>query len=510
MHDAVVFTKNDIDLFAQVSHDYNPLHCDFDYARKTSYGEQVVHGILGLIACLGTLIKFKKDVVITSVDVQFLMPLFCEVAYIISGKIIDDTLVEMIINDGETKLLRVKIYLSEEMHSFQIWQEHTDINFDYINMEANDEGGESFVKGSTYEGIYAHDTNRLSEFLMRFNIVNYPIEHIVVLLMWSSYSVGMIIPGKQALFSRLKLDIKDYKWRAPPLRYKLTIEKIDSRFNSLHVSFVCFANDEGNEIAEGTLTSFIRQKIKPIDSNVLLEFASSEYRKKIQGKTVLITGASRGLGAILAKLLSAMKCNVIVNFQYSLEDAKQLQKEIQNNGGYIELWQGDISNIEWLSKKKVELLAYGKTIDILICNACQSPQVLLLNQNTITRINNYIVKNVECTSIPLSLFLPLISENHGSVIIISSAFVEDPKPEFPQYISCKAAIEGMATSIAKQYRNIKWIIARPKKMLTDMSNSPLGNQNLSDPVVIAKSICTRLLTDDAFNPLNNVDILSLQ
>jgi acyl dehydratase len=35
----IIFTKDDIKLFAEASYDWNPLHCNYDYARKSPYGE---------------------------------------------------------------------------------------------------------------------------------------------------------------------------------------------------------------------------------------------------------------------------------------------------------------------------------------------------------------------------------------------------------------------------------------------------------------------------------------
>ncbi|GHV93174.1 hypothetical protein AGMMS50268_36770 [Spirochaetia bacterium] len=204
------------------------------------------------------------------------------------------------------------------------------------------------------------------------------------------------------------------------------------------------------------------------------------------------------MGAVLAKLLAAMSCKVIINFQYSLEDASHLKNEIISEGGSVELWQGDIFDLNWLNTKKEELIAKGQSLDILILNACQPPHALLFNASTISRINTYISRNFELTSVPLALFSPMINEYRGYEVIISSEYVIHPKREFTQYVILKTAIESLVSSMAYKYDHIKWRVVRPPKMLTDMSNSPMGNHDASDPVLIAKNICEHIF-------INNID-----
>src|SRR5262245_36631215 len=81
---AIEFSLEDIDEFAAASHDTNPLHVSSSYARKTPYGERVVHGVLGTLACLGRLER-QPEGELASLSVDFPSPMFVGVPYELKG-----------------------------------------------------------------------------------------------------------------------------------------------------------------------------------------------------------------------------------------------------------------------------------------------------------------------------------------------------------------------------------------------------------------------------------------
>jgi NAD(P)-dependent dehydrogenase (short-subunit alcohol dehydrogenase family) len=267
------------------------------------------------------------------------------------------------------------------------------------------------------------------------------------------------------------------------------------------MTFDCYNN---TKIAEGKISAFVRPIIKRDILNH--DVASNRYKGILEGKTALITGASRGLGAIFAQVLSAMSCHVIINFQHSLDEATELQEKIKKLGGTVELWQGNIADVDWISSKKAEMLSNNKKLDILICNACQPPKEINFELTTINRVNEYVSENFEMTSIPLSLFSPMIDNVNGYGIIISSISVKEPLVIWPQYISLKSAIEGLVSSISKKYRKTNWFVIRPPRLLTDMTNSPMGNYTSADPYTIARKICDYIFINNT--KIEGVDIFT--
>jgi short-subunit dehydrogenase len=494
-----MFTKDDINLFADASHDKNPLHCDYLYARKTPYGEQVVHGILGVMASFEKLFQEKSSITITSIEITFLKPIFINVYYNVVINKISDTFANINIFDGETKhlMLYVEFDNSIELRTLDP-PLHNDI---FIKNNCAVNYGENIKENTIISGEY--HTEKMQKFVLlnKFNLACQEFENISDLLLWSSYFIGMEMPGQQALYSKIELKIDKKINASMPLQYTVENKKFDTRFNLLYMEFECYISN--NRIAHGKLNAFVRQKIayRTKIKDVIL----SCNKEKLHGKTALITGASRGLGAMLARIFSAMSCHVIVNFQYSLDDAIDLQKKIEEDGGTIELWQGDISDYDWLKAKREELRKQGRDLDILVCNAFQPSKVLPFELASMPRICSYINKNIEMTCVPLATFMPVINKVNGYAIIISSEYVVNPIKEFPQYVGAKSAIEGLIFSLAISYRNLHWFIVRPPKMLTDMSNSPFGNYDLADPILIAKNICEEIFNSKETS--NGVNII---
>src|SRR5215469_13956453 len=76
----VSFSEQDVVAFSDVSGDRTPLHLSHDYARRTVYGQPVVFGCLGAMACLGH-IHLPTGWAATSLEAEFRGPIFRDVTY---------------------------------------------------------------------------------------------------------------------------------------------------------------------------------------------------------------------------------------------------------------------------------------------------------------------------------------------------------------------------------------------------------------------------------------------
>ena len=86
-------------------------------------------------------------------------------------------------------------------------------------------------------------------------------------------------------------------------------------------------------------------------------------------KTVLVTGGSRGIGKCIAENLAKDGFNVVLNYNKSEKQAKQIQKELSEQGINIEIYKADVSKREEVKKLVQYALEKYKTIDILVNNA---------------------------------------------------------------------------------------------------------------------------------------------
>ncbi len=70
--------------------------------------------------------------------------------------------------------------------------------------------------------------------------------------------------------------------------------------------------------------------------------------------------------------------------------------------------------------------------------------------------------------------------------IVSSVAVEKPVRDWPHYVAAKNAVEGLGLVAPLQYPDTGCLIIRPDKLLTDMTNTPMGRQNAMSPSVFCR------------------------
>ena len=82
-------------------------------------------------------------------------------------------------------------------------------------------------------------------------------------------------------------------------------------------------------------------------------------------------------------------------------------------------------------------------------------------------------------------------------MILSSVAVEKPVRDWPHYVAAKSAVEGFAQVAPLQYPETSSLIIRPDKLLTDMTNTPMGRQNAMSPLVFAKQVVMQMINPPA-------------
>ena len=137
-------------------------------------------------------------------------------------------------------------------------------------------------------------------------------------------------------------------------------------------------------------------------------------------------------------------------------------------------------------------------LDFLICNACPPILPLRLEPDAMGRIAAYINQAISLTLAPLAEFLELLDRSDGCVVIVSSAAVEHPVREWPHYLAAKQAVEALGCVASLQYPRVRTLIVRPPKLLTGMTNTPIGRLGASSPGLTANRIATRL--EDPLEP----------
>ena len=179
------------------------------------------------------------------------------------------------------------------------------------------------------------------------------------------------------------------------------------------------------------------------------------------GKTALVIGASRGLGAALALELAAEGCTVVATYAQSNEDMQQLLELTDKLPGSLVPERGDASDLQWCVDLKRRICERFGGLDMLVCNAAPAVRPMRLEEATYDRMQSFLQRGFALVGAPLSSFLSVVSAAQGKVLLISSAFVEEPPRNWPHYVALKAGAEGLIRTAAAAHPKVTFWIARP-------------------------------------------------
>ena len=170
---------------------------------------------------------------------------------------------------------------------------------------------------------------------------------------------------------------------------------------------------------------------------------------KLAGKVAIVTGASKGIGAAIAKALAGAGASVVVNYSSSKEGAERAVAEIVGKGGKAVAVQGDVSKGADRTRLFAETKkALGK-LDILVNNAGVykfDPLEAVTEEEFHRQFNTNVLGLVLATQEAVKYFPP----TGGSVINIGSAIVKNPGPGTVVYAATKGAVDIVTLVLAKE------------------------------------------------------------
>ncbi len=167
-------------------------------------------------------------------------------------------------------------------------------------------------------------------------------------------------------------------------------------------------------------------------------------------KTVIITGASRGIGKATAMCFAKAEYNVIINYNKSKQSANNLKMQLLQKGFSVDLFKADVSQIN----EAQELIEYTASrfgsIDVLVNNCGISHYGLFTDCSEYdfqSVINTNVFSAFNCTKFAL----PYMIKNHsGKIINISSIWGITGASCEVLYSTSKAAIIGFTKALAKE------------------------------------------------------------
>jgi 3-oxoacyl-[acyl-carrier protein] reductase len=170
---------------------------------------------------------------------------------------------------------------------------------------------------------------------------------------------------------------------------------------------------------------------------------------KLSKKVAVITGASKGIGASIAKALGAEGASVVVNYASSKAGADSVVAEIVKNGGKAIAVQGDVSKGDDVKRIFAETKkAFGR-LDILVNNAAIY-QFAPLEQITAEHFDRQFDINVKGLLFTTQEALKLFDGEGGSIINLSSVASQGTVPGSSVYSATKASVEVITRILAKE------------------------------------------------------------
>ena len=170
---------------------------------------------------------------------------------------------------------------------------------------------------------------------------------------------------------------------------------------------------------------------------------------ELTGKVAVVTGASKGIGAAIAKDFGAAGAAVVVNYASSKEGAERVVAEINGKGGKAIAIQGDMSQAKDVQRLFEETKKAFGSLDVLVNNAgvyAFAP----LEAVTETEFHRHFNINVLGTILATKEALKYFGPGGGSVINLSSVVSENPMPNSVVYAATKGAVDTITRGLAKE------------------------------------------------------------
>ena len=199
----------------------------------------------------------------------------------------------------------------------------------------------------------------------------------------------------------------------------------------------------------------------------------------LQGKTALVTGASRGIGRAIASALAEAGAHVLVHYGRSRQEAESLVAGIRSKGGRADAIGADLLAPDGatLLAKQVRSILVGNRLDVLVLNAGITKAARIADY-TVEDFDDLFAINVRSPFFLVQQLLPVLVEG-SNVIAISSAQARTvagkpglENPSILAYAATKGAIETLVKHWAAILgpRGIRVNAVAPGVIDTDMSN----------------------------------------
>jgi NAD(P)-dependent dehydrogenase (short-subunit alcohol dehydrogenase family) len=438
------FTLEDQLEFAEISGDWNPMHVDPIAARRTIYGDIVVHGVHSLfwaLECLAQIAGEKRG--LSHLKTEFKRPM--HLGDVISCKLLrlNNRDFKLSLEADGKVLVRIEGSFSQSPPRLPNLPKKVD------RTDCRDLGLEEITAASGSLALFVDDERFGKMFPGVSRLL--PSGQIAELLA-TTRLVGMECPGLHSIYSGHNLHFHDEHPDGRDLHYE--VARTDARFSLLTLNVKAPA-------MSGIITAFVRPRPRtqaPVevvrDAVTPNEFAKSR---------ALVIGGSRGLGEITAKIIATGGGDVWITYYRGREDAERVTREIRSAGFKCSYLQFDVT----ACKKPLEGLGIWKPNQLYYF---ATPPISLETGDWFSseKFDTYCRFYVKAFSATVDAALRLGGETL-SIFYPSTIFLEEFQERSTEYCAAKAAGELLCQHLERLLSHVKVYAPRLQRMKTDQT-----------------------------------------
>jgi NAD(P)-dependent dehydrogenase (short-subunit alcohol dehydrogenase family)/acyl dehydratase len=472
-------TEEHVQRFAAASGDRNPLHVDELFARRTPYGRCIAHGALVTIAALGSAdpgaLRHVREL-----DLRFRQPVFPEASYTVSCSEDDADRTQITVAAAGQVVAVISVIADRAGPSLPaVGGAPNATPRSPRNCGADALPG----RGVSVSERYGWRPKRLRALAIDVGAGSVP-DTVLTWLSAASYTVGMLIPGRDAVFAGGRI-VRSSSDGGGTLRAE--VATADDRTGLVIVQA---ALDQAEASARMTLQTFVRSPVPAPDPTSIARHLPAS--RELEGRNVLVVGASRGLGAALCGAFAAQEATVWAGFARSAEQADRLRDQF--GAERIRPLRFDAGDVHETGRAFEALRSQAGTLDGVVLCAAPPLQETALQPDASEGTLQFVQASLAMTLVPLAEALRLLSPQ-GWIVFVSSSALEDPPEGWPHYVMAKAALEGAAAYCARHSQG-RVVVVRPPRMWTDSTNTPLARLGAAAPEEVAAAIVRELMSDN--------------
>jgi acyl dehydratase/NAD(P)-dependent dehydrogenase (short-subunit alcohol dehydrogenase family) len=458
--------------FARLSGDFNPLHVDPVFARRTQFGGSVVHGIH---VFLGALDDLRDGRLAAGVQPAAMSCTFNSPVHTDSTVSVNATL------DSAGRRLRMVGESGGRLaFSASIDLRDGERTIPYVLDDAEFEPASPRVRALPPPNHEEVTGNRLSlaSFSRLFpQLARTADPDWIADLLATTRIVGMLCPGMHSIYTAFKLRRPENAERLIAGSMRYTVQKCDPRFGRVQMAVTGGA-------LEGTLEAFVRPP--PVEQMLLSEISAKLAGASYEGQRALVIGGSRGLGELVAKILAAGGADVTITYASGRNDAERICGEATQSGRRCKMVHLDVT-------------AERGSVDELVATPFShvyffaSPHITRnisgqWDHELFRRFSAFYVGGFAsiCRTL-LTRAAP--ADEPMRFLYPSTVFLDAPEKGFAEYCAAKAAGESVCDYMA---RNFRAVFARPRlpRMRTDQT-SGLPETDAREGFVVMQALLAR-------------------